>query len=336
MAVEHLDHHRTVVGQPPVELRSVGEEPLVGLVELVAAGGEIHPLVVPGIACPAGPTGIMSCMADARTEPPVFKIDPSELVDLGRYPLLEPEGEVMGGVLAGAREQLSRIGAAELPGFVREGAMELLLADAAALAPLAWRSDGPGTVYLAPTEEEFPDGHPRRWVQQYSLAAVAYDLFPADSPLRALYEWDPVMRFVEMIVGRGQLYRYADACGALNLSVMSAGDSLRWHFDMADFVVSLALRDAVSGGDFDVAPLIRSAEDERYDAVARVLAGDRSEVVTLEMTPGTLLVFEGRHSLHQVSRVEGPVDRWVGLLAYDTKPGTQGSDRLRRVRYGRE
>jgi hypothetical protein len=274
-------------------------------------------------------------MADARAEPPVFA-DPSELVDLERYPLLEPDSEVMAGVLAGAREQLSRIGAAELPGFVREEAMELLLADAAELAPLAWRSGGPGRVYLAPTEEEFPDGHPRRWVQSYSLAAVAYDLFPPSSPLRALYEWDPVMRFVEMIVGRGQLYRYADACGALNLSVMSAGDSLRWHFDMADFVVSLAICDAVSGGDFDVAPLIRSAEDERYDAVARVLAGDRSEVVTLEMTPGTLLVFEGRHSLHQVSRVEGAVDRWVGLLAYDTKPGTVGSDRLRRVRYGRE
>jgi hypothetical protein len=29
------------------------------------------------------------------------------------------------------------------------------------------------------------------------------------------------------------------------------------------------------------------------------------------------------------------VDRWVGLLAYDTKPGTVSSEALREVRYGR-
>ncbi len=282
----------------------------------------------------------MAVMANALPtvlpDPPAWSGDPADLVDLERYPLLQPEGPMMAAVVAGARGELDRTGAAALEGFVSEEAMELLLADAALLAPLVWRSGGPGTVYLEPNVGEFPEGHPRNSVTPYSLGAVAYDLFPAGSPIRALYEWDPLMRFIEKIVGRGELYRYADTCGALNLSVMAEGDSLRWHFDMADFVVSLAIRDAESGGDFDVAPLIRSAEDERYDAVARVLAGDRSEVVTLEMTPGTLLIFEGRHSLHAVSRVAGPIDRWVGLFAYDTKPGTVGSDRLRRMRYGRD
>jgi hypothetical protein len=53
------------------------------------------------------------------------------------------------------------------------------------------------------------------------------------------------------------------------------------------------------------------------------------------MTPGTLLVFEGRNSLHRVSPVQGRRLRHVGLLAYDTKPGTMGSDLLRSDRYGR-
>jgi hypothetical protein len=53
------------------------------------------------------------------------------------------------------------------------------------------------------------------------------------------------------------------------------------------------------------------------------------------MRAGTLLVFEGRHSLHRVSPVHGPRWRHVGLLAYDTKPGTMGSDVLRADRYGR-
>ena len=134
---------------------------------------------------------------------------------------------------------------------------------------------------------------------------------------------------------RGPIFRYADPFGALNLAVMGEGDQLQWHFDQTDFVVSLAIQSAEAGGDFEVVPRIRSADDERYADVAAVLAGDARRVETLPMTPGTLLIFEGRHSLHRVSPVAGAPLRHVGLLAYDTKPGTMGSDLLRADRYGR-
>jgi hypothetical protein len=116
---------------------------------------------------------------------------------------------------------------------------------------------------------------------------------------------------------------------------MAEGEELQWHFDQADFVVSPAIQSAELGGDFEVAPLVRSPDDERYSVVRSVLEGDRTQVVTLPMTPGTLLIFEGRHSLHRVSPIQGPRLRHVGLLAYDTKPGTVGSDLLRMDRYGR-
>ena len=53
------------------------------------------------------------------------------------------------------------------------------------------------------------------------------------------------------------------------------------------------------------------------------------------MEPGTLLVFEGRHSLHRVSPIEGATTRLVALFGYDTKPGTMSSDLLKMIRYGR-
>src|SRR6185369_13710637 len=99
--------------------------------------------------------------------------------------------------------------------------------------------------------------------------------------------------------------------------------------------VSLAVQDADEGGDFEVAPRIRSADDEHYGDVAEVLAGARDRVVTLPMTPGTLLVFAGRYSLHRVSPIVGSTPRLVGLFGYDTKPGTMSSDLLKEVRYGR-
>jgi hypothetical protein len=100
-------------------------------------------------------------------------------------------------------------------------------------------------------------------------------------------------------------------------------------------VVSLAVQDADTGGDFEVAPKIRTADEEHYGDVARVLAGERDRVVTLPMTPGTLLVFAGRYSLHRVSPIGGDTLRLVGLFGYDTKPGTMSSDLLKEVRYGR-
>jgi hypothetical protein len=261
--------------------------------------------------------------------------DPSELVDLQRYPVLTPGSPALAEVVAEARSQLRRTGAAELPGFATPQGVAALVADAQQLADRAHPSGGQGTAYLEFPDFSLPEDHPRLHFADYAVRAVAYDITPRTSPLRQLYEWDPMKDLIAAILDRGPIYRYGDPFGALNLAVMGTGDQLQWHFDQTDFVVSLAIQSAESGGDFEVAPRIRQAGDEHYDEVAAVLAGDHSRVETLAMTAGTLLVFEGRHSLHRVSPIRG--DRWrhVGLLAYDTKPGTMGSDVLRQDRYGR-
>jgi hypothetical protein len=262
-------------------------------------------------------------------------VAPADLVDLDRYPLLDVDGPRLTAVVDDARRELAATGACGLAGFVRPEAMPVVLADAESLALLAHRSGGLGNAYLRVPDPDLPEDHPRRWTCPYSLGAVAYDLFPPESPIRLLYEWDPMLRLIEAVLDRGPLYRYADEYGALNLAVMRAGDQLQWHFDETDFVVSLGIRHASEGGDFEVAPRVRSADDECYGEVAAVLAGRSEGVIHLPITPGTLLIFEGRHSLHRVTPIVGPVERLVALLSYDTQPGTVSSERLRRVRYGR-
>ncbi len=76
-------------------------------------------------------------------------------------------------------------------------------------------------------------------------------------------------------------------------------------------------------------------DHERYDDVAALLAGKFSGVVTVPMTPGTLMLFEGRHSIHRVTPIGGGVPRYVGLFGYDRNPGTCSSALLREIRYGR-
>jgi hypothetical protein len=265
----------------------------------------------------------------------VSPLSPGAWIDLERYPvdgLASPAGRAL---VARCREQLARDGACELEAFLRPGATALMVAEASALAPAAHRSGGKATPYLELPDAGWPEGHPRTSWNPFSLGAVAYDQFPREDALRRLYEWDPLMRFIGACLGRERLFRYADPLGALNVAVMVAGDELEWHFDQTDFVVSIALQSSDAGGDFLYAPRIRSADDERYPDVARVLAGDAAPVRRLPMRPGTLLLFEGRYSIHSVSPVRGATPRLVALLAYDTKPGTCASRPLQQNRYGR-
>ncbi len=239
-------------------------------------------------------------------------------------------------MVADGRAALRDDGVCILPGFLRAEVIDALVDECEALAPLGHFSKVSGTPYIEAPDRSYPEGHPRRTAEPTSLTAVAYDLFPRESALRGLYEWDPLMAFLAALLDRSPLYRYADPFGALNLAVMRDGDELHWHFDQTDFVVSIAIQSSIEGGDFDNAKLIRSSDDEHYDDVAAVLAGRAPERVRTEpMTPGTLMVFEGRNSMHRVTPIKGDRPRYVALLAYDTKPDTDSSDRLKMVRYGR-
>ena len=261
---------------------------------------------------------------------------PERLIDLERYPinaLHTPDGRAL---VERCRAQLLVDGACELPGFLTHDATARLAVEAEALAVDAHPSRVEGTPYLDFPDDSFPEGHPRRALGPNSLRVVAYDLFPPDSGLRAVYEWPVLREFVAATLDKPELFPYGDPLGALNLAVMGDGDELAWHFDQTDFVVSVALVPAEHGGDFEFAPRIRTGGDERYEEVASVLAGVDAPVRRLPMKPGTLLLFEGRHSLHRVTRIEGATPRLVALLAYDTGPGTTSTPLLRLVRYGRE
>jgi len=259
----------------------------------------------------------------------------ARLIDLERYPILDLGTGPARTLTRQCRAQLDATGACELPGFLTPDATAALIREADALAGSAYHSETAGTAYLEVPDFSLPDDHPRRLFGRSSVGVVAYDMFPPDSPLRSLYESDALMSFIAAALGKERLYRYADPLGALNLAVMGDGEELYWHFDQTDFVTSIALRDGDEGGDFEYVPLIRSAQDENYPSVQRLLQGSNDGVVKMPMCPGTLLLFEGRNSIHRVSPLHGGTQRLVALLAYDTKPGTRSSEVLQLSRYGR-
>jgi hypothetical protein len=261
--------------------------------------------------------------------------EPASFLELERYPLTRLAASEGRALVERCRAQLATDGACELPGFLRPEALARMQREARALAPGAHFQRGQATPYLELPAEHWPAGHPRKRWQPFRVGAVAYDRIPREHALRQLYEWDGLTRFVSACLGEERLYHYADPLGALNLAAMGDGDELEWHFDQTDFVVSLALVPAERGGDFLYAPRVRSDADENYSGVADVLDGASPLVRRVPMEPGTLLLFQGRHSIHCVSRIEGARERLVALLSYDRKPGTCASPLLQQGRYGR-
>ena len=172
-------------------------------------------------------------------------------------------------------------------------------------------------------------------MQRASQATVAYDDIPPGAAIRALYEWDPLLAFVGAALRKEPFYRNADPLGALNIVHYRAGDELGWHFDRAEFVVTLMLQAAAEGGDFEYVPNLRNDRDENHDGVRRLLQGDMRDVIHLPSTPGTLAFFRGRHSIHRVTPIAGDVLRINAVLAFADKPGHRLNEVTQKLFYGR-
>jgi hypothetical protein len=259
----------------------------------------------------------------------------ADLVDLDRYPVHEPDGAAGRALVAACREALAEEGAVRLDGFVRADAVDRMAAEAAALASLGFPNDASHNCYFDDEiDESLPEDHPRRILVRSAQKAVAMDLLPPEFGPRRIYASDEVLRFVAAALEKDVLYPSADPLDGCNMTVYEEGDELGWHFDQSEFSVTLMIRRAEAGGDFEYVPMVRTPDDERYDAVRAVLLGE-TEPKVLASDPGTLAFFRGRYSLHRVPPVSGATPRMNSVLTYATEPGHLLSPMAQEIYYGR-
>ncbi len=262
-------------------------------------------------------------------------VHPAECIDTERYPITDQNHATFQRLCAQAQAELAQHSVCVLPDFVRPEALQQMRAEANALVPLAHHMDVVTSLYPERGEDALLTAHPvRRARFRTSVRAIAYPRIPQASTLRALYEWEPLLQGIAALLGHKRIYRYADAYGALNIAVMTAGDEFGWHFDQTDFVVSLVLQAPQAGGEFLCCPAIRSDNDTNDAAVQAVIEDRHQGIAAVPMHEGSFMLFKGRHALHRVTPIEGRVPRLVALLGYDTKPGTVSSPALLKVRYG--
>jgi hypothetical protein len=263
------------------------------------------------------------------------RTSPRALIDTGRYPVDDVDGEAGAALVARCRADLEATGASQLDGFLRPEAVERLVGEALALTGVAFTNEAVHNVYFEDVDPALPADDPRRMMERASQATVAYDLIPAAAGIRALYEWEPLLHFIGAALGKHPFHRNADPLGALNLVYYEEGDELGWHFDRAEFVVTLMLQPASSGGDFEYIPNLRNEHDENYEAVGRLLQGDMTDVIHLPSRAGTLAFFRGRHSIHRVTPIVGERLRTNAVLSFADAPDQRLNQLTQELFYGR-
>ncbi|HXQ41592.1 MAG TPA: hypothetical protein VN821_10005 [Candidatus Udaeobacter sp.] len=262
------------------------------------------------------------------------QFDPGQYVDLGRFPIHELQGAEGPKFLARCRAELAETGACNLDGFILAEAARRMAEEALALAPLAYVKDTRRNAYFTKDDPTLPTDHPLRAFFPLKMSQLANDAIPKTAAIQRLYEWDALTDFTRLAVGLDALYRIADPFLALNLTYLKAGDLQPWHYDHNEFTVTLLLQNSESGGAFEYAPRLRTAEDENFDAVKRLFAGAYGDVRTLPRRPGTLTIFKGRHAMHRVTEVRGQRQRISALLSYDSLPDQVASDETNAFIYG--
>ena len=261
--------------------------------------------------------------------------EPAAIIDLDRYPIADLGAPEAVALIEDCRARLDATGALSLPGFVLPEAAEALAAEARDLTPLAYEIATEHTCYFEPADEAFPEDHPRSHMLFSRKGGVAGDQIGKTAILKRLYHWDGLMGFIAGVLGEDKLYRHADPLAALNINVFETGQSLNWHFDRADFSVTLSIQTAQDGGQFEYVPALRSSDDENYDGVTKVMEGAAGDTHLLEFEAGTLALFRGHYALHRVTPVIGKQARLAAVLSYVREPNVSFTPDARELFYGR-
>jgi alkylated DNA repair dioxygenase AlkB len=259
-------------------------------------------------------------------------------VDAARYPLHARGGE-LAALVARCRAAYEAEGAAVLPGFLAPEALAAMAAEAEALQGAAFVSTAGHNVYQDGGDPGLPAEHPRNARVRTVVASIANDQLPHASPLRALYEWLPLREFVRQVVGAEALFPLDCPIGACTVNVFRPGMEQGWHFDEAEFSVTLMLTGADAGGHFDFAKGLREAGRvggaEEAAAIGALMAGGAEGLRRLPIVPGTLSIFRGHTALHRVTPVEGSRTRLVAVLTFNRAPGVKNSPAVTTCFWGR-
>lgn len=249
-----------------------------------------------------------------------------EIVHQEWYPIAEPQNEKRQQTIEKVTYELARDGCAVIRQFFSKTGLEALLQEALARKEQAYYSPKKQcNVYLGEGNPNQPNDHPQNIFMERSNGFVTADLYSNKTASHRFYYWVPLKDFLAECLNKKELYIYEDPVSNMIVNVGKRGQQFNWHFDTNEFTITMLLKQAESGGNFEYVPNLRTPTDECYEEVKKVLAGDRSRVKPLPLQAGDLQIFLGRFSLHRVTENIGSCDRVLLIMSFAEKAGMVGS-----------
>ena len=256
-------------------------------------------------------------------------------LDLERFPLHRPESGAFKALVARCRENLARRGLFNLEGFLGAATCRDIASDCGPrFAQEAFTHARVHNIYFEDSVPGLAPDHPALATFETINHTLCGDQLAA-SPLSALYEWPPLLRFLEQVMEKPALHCMDDPLARVNLMLYGEGEALNWHFDRSEFTTTLLIQAPEAGGEFHYRRGLRACGEPNHDGVARLLAGKDPAVECLKLSPGTLNVFKGRNTAHRVTPVQGARPRMVAVFSYYERPGVRFSAEEQLGFYGR-
>ena len=253
-----------------------------------------------------------------------------KIVDLESHPLKEMPFR------NACKRILDDKGVLVLKNFLYDSVIADICAEGEQQKHLAYYTERKHNIYLAPSDEKFPEDHPRNRLITSSKGCITSDQIPENSALNTLYNSSEFKQFLCAVLSEKELHAYADPLSSINLHYASKGQELGWHFDNSSFAITLLLQKPQAGSVFQFVKNVRNADagETQYSDVEKILNNDVA-VDSLRMNPGDLVLFRGRNSMHRVTPAMGDITRMLVVLAYNSKPGIALSESARLTFYGR-
>ncbi len=258
-----------------------------------------------------------------------------DALDLATFPLDRPKSAEYQALVTRCRAELAGGGMFNLDGFLRA---DVAQAEAEAHTPLmdtaSFLHERRHNIYFKKDVPDLAPDHPALVEFETSNHTLCNDQLKG-SVVEAVYNWEPLRRFLAQVMDKPALYPMDDPLAAFNVMRYRAGQALNWHFDRSEFTVTLLLQAPEKGGEFEYRTDLRTADDPNYDGVARLLAGDDPEIQRMNVIPGTLNVFRGVNTPHRITPVEGDRARMIAVLTYYERPGARFTPAEQLGFYGR-
>ncbi|MGX9146154.1 HalD/BesD family halogenase [Mesorhizobium sp. 128a] len=258
-----------------------------------------------------------------------------DILDLDRYPLDREGSPGWQRLVDSSVAALEADGMFNLEGFLRSGVAEKAVQQIQpVMAARSHVHKRMHNIYFKPDLPELAPDHPALRKVETISHTVCADQIPGSTVL-AIYEYEPLLRFLAAAMGKSRLHVMQDPLARTNVMAYCAGEALNWHFDRSEFTTTLLLQAPEQGGEFEYRTDLRSDDNPNYDGVARLLEGRDPEAKILRLKPGTLNVFRGKNTAHRVTTVQGERERMIAVFSYYEKPGVVFSDEERVGFYGR-